>query len=188
MSYIQNITNSTEKILNIIDTLVGIKDIKNISSYYFEATSIREIIEKSIEKYKNELNSKNITFKVSSFQNIPLLSVDLKKISFVINSVIENSIKYTNKDGKIFIDCISDENKLTFFLSDNGIGLTIVDKIRIFSKFYRNKRALLMNTDGVGLSLYISRKIIKRHSGEIYAKSKGKNKGSTFFIEIPFSK
>jgi len=58
----------------------------------------------------------------------------------------------------------------------------------IFSKFYRGAQAKLMNTDGMGLKLYLSRQIIKRHHGKIYAKSNGKEEGSTFFIELPFNK
>ena len=45
-----------------------------------------------------------------------------------------------------------------------------------------------MNTDGLGLKLYLSRQIIKRHGGKIYAKSNGLNEGATFFIELPFQK
>ena len=101
---------------------------------------------------------------------------------------MENAIIYTKKDGQITIDCISNSNKLTLFISDTGIGLGFLDKMMIFSKFYRSIQAKLMNTDGMGLRLYLSKEIIKRHNGKIYVKSKGLNKGSTFYIEIPFNK
>jgi signal transduction histidine kinase len=63
-----------------------------------------------------------------------------------------------------------------------------MDKLMIFQKFYRSKKAILMNTDGMGLRLYLSKEIIKRHHGRIYAKSNGVNEGTTFFIELPFQK
>lgn len=184
--YLQNINNGANKLLNIVDVLVGIKNVKDISGYFFEATSIREIIEKSINKYRDLVNKKNITFQVSLFKNIPLLTVDLKKISFVIDTIIENATYYTKKDGKILVDCILNKNKIVLYISDTGIGLGFVDKLRIFSKFYRSKKAKLMNTDGTGLRLYISREIIKRHKGKIYARSNGRDEGTTFFVEIPF--
>lgn len=186
LKHTQNITNAADRVLGIVDIVAGIKKISDISGYYFEATSIREITEKSIEKYRENIKNKNIIFKVSSFQDIPLLSVDLKKISFVIDALIENAVLYTPDNGKILIDCISDNKKLTFFISDTGLGLSVIDKLRIFSRFYRNKKAVLMNTDGMGLCLYLSKKIIERHRGKIYGKSEGRNKGSTFFIELPF--
>ncbi len=186
--YIQSINNSTNKILEIVDIIAGIKNIKNRSSYNFKAISIREIIEKSIIKYKREVSRKNLNLKISPFKDIPMLTIDLKKISFVIDTLIENSIFYSKDDGKIIIDCIYDNEKITFFVNDSGIGLGPINKIMLFSKFYRGKRAKLMNTDGMGLKLYLSREIIKRHKGKIYAKSKGKDRGTTFFIEIPFKK
>lgn len=186
--YLQNINNGVSKILNTIDVLVGIKNIKNTSGYYFEAISIREIIESSIKKYRDKINKKNISFDIASLKDIPLLTVDLKKISFVFDTVIENAIFYTKNNGKIIIDCISESNKLTLFISDTGIGLSFIDKIMIFSKFYRNKKAKLLNTDGTGLRLYLSKQIIKRHRGKIYARSNGLDEGATFFIELPYIK
>jgi signal transduction histidine kinase len=186
--YLQNINNNTDKILNIIDVLIGIKDIRNISGYFFEAISIREIVEKSISKYRDKINKKNIDFQINILKNIPLLTVDLKKISFVIDTIIENAIFYIKKDGKILIDCISNSNKLIIFISDTGIGLGFIDKWRIFSKFYRGSKAKLMNPDGMGLHLFLSKEIIKRHKGKIYVKSNGIDEGATFFIELPFNK
>jgi signal transduction histidine kinase len=186
--YLQNINNSTNKILSILDILIGIKNIKDTSSYYFEAVSIREILEKSIKKYREQINKKNIVFQFSLLKDIPLLTIDLKKISFIIDTVIENAIFYTKQDGKILVDCISGPQKLTLYVSDTGIGLGFIDKMRIFSKFYRSPQAKLMNTDGMGLKLYLSKQIIKRHRGKIYAKSNGLNEGTTFFIELPFKK
>lgn len=187
LTFLQNIENSTTRVLDIIDLLVGIKEVRDISSYVFQATSMREVIEKSINKYREEIKNKNIIFQVSTFADIPLLSIDLKKISFVIDTLIENAVLYTPSGGKILIDCISKKKKLLLYVSDTGMGLTFIDKMRIFSRFYRSPRAVTINTDGMGIRLYLSGQIISRHHGRIYAKSKGKNKGATFFVELPFT-
>src|ERR1035437_9267634 len=151
MLYLQNITNEMSKVLGIVDIFAGVKNINDISSYFFEATSLREIVEKSITKYRDEINKRKITFQISTFKDIPLLTVDLKKISFVVDTLVENAILYTPPDGRILVDCIAKKNMLTLFVSDTGFGLGMLDKMRIFSKFYRGKRAKLANTDGMGL-------------------------------------
>lgn len=186
--YLQNINNNAGQVLSVVDILVGIKDVKNTAGYQFTAISIREIVEKSIKKYRDKINKKNISFQVSTFKDIPLLTLDLNKISFVIDTIVENAVSYTKPNGKILIDCISNSKRLELFISDTGIGLNTIDKIMIFHKFYRNKRARLMNTDGMGLKLYLSKEIIKRHNGKIYAKSNGIDEGTTFFVELPFKK
>lgn len=186
--YLQNISNAADKVLEVVDLIVGgNKDINSKAGYNFEAVSIRALVEKSIVKYREEITKKSITFQVPTFTNMPELTVDLKKISFVIDTVLENAIFYTPQGGHIFINCDKTRRNLILSVTDSGLGLSIIDKIRIFSKFYRNKKALLANTDGMGLRLYLSRQIMKRHHGRIYAKSKGRNKGSKFFIELPFN-
>lgn len=185
-SYLQNIAISANKVLDILDIFSGIKDIRSTVGYKFEATSIRDIVEKSMAKYKEAIAKKNITFQVSTFKDIPLLTLDTKKISFVIESLIENAIWYSPDNGKVLIDSIAYKDKLNIYISDNGIGLDLKDKYKIFSKFYRGKRAASLYPDGTGLRLYLSKIIIKRHHGKIYAKSKGIDKGTTLIIELPF--
>ena len=185
--YLQNLTNATDKLLEIVDLIAGIKDIKNTTGYTFIATSLRDIVEKSITKYREEINKKKLNFKVSAFKDIPLLTLDLNKITFVIDAMIENAIFYTPKEGGILIDCVVQGNKLLFYITDTGMGLSGYDKMRIFAKFYRSKRAVLAYPDGTGLRLYLSKQIVARHSGRMYAKSGGKDTGSAFFMELPVS-
>lgn len=186
--YAQNINNATSKILDIVDLFAGIKNVNDTSGYFFEATSIRDMVEKSLAKYREEINKKNLSFNVSTFKEIPMITVDLKKITFVIDSIIENAVFYTPNGGKVLIDSMNKKKFIEIIVSDNGVGLSITEKMRLFSRFFRTKNGVLMNPDGMGLKLYLSRQIIKRHKGRIYATSKGKDKGSTFFVELPFIK
>ena len=187
LMHIQNLNNATNKLLEIVDLIVGIKDIKDANKYSSKKASFRNIVEKSIEKHKDDILKKNISFKISSFNSIPLLVLDTSKISFVIDTVIENAIIYTPPGGGILIDCIFNQksNKLLFFVGDTGIGLSFYDKMKIFSRFYRSSKAKVSYPDGMGLRLYLSKQIVKKHQGRIYAKSKGKNKGAVFFVELP---
>lgn len=187
IGYLQNINNATNRVLDIVDLFAGIKDINNTSGYFFEATSLRDIVERTISKYRDDINKKGISLQVSTFRDIPLLTLDLKKITFVIDTLMENAILYTPNNGKIIIDSISNNKNLTIYVGDNGMGLNWFDKFRIFSRFYRSKKAVLMNPDGMGLKLYMSKIIIGRHKGKIYAKSKGVDMGTTFFVKLPFN-
>ncbi len=186
--YLQNIENTTNRIISIVDIIAGIKDINNPFGYVFQVVSIREIVEASIEKHREGIKQKNITFQVSTFKDVPLLTLDVKKISFVFDTVIENAIFYTPKDGHITIDYKPSSDKIIFFVQDTGLGLSFMEKMRLFSKFHRGEKARLMNTDGMGLALYLAKTIIKRHKGALYATSSGRDKGATFYIELPIGK
>lgn len=188
INILQKINNSTKKVLDIVDLFVGIKEINNRASYDFKATSIRDIIEKSIEKYREDIKKKNINFQISTFKDIPLITLDLNKISFVVDAVLENALLYTKEKGAIEIDATFNKKVLIIIIKDDGIGFDNFEKMKIFNKFYRSKEAILKNPNGMGLKLYLSKAIIKRHKGEIYLESEGKDKGSVAYIKLPLYK
>ena len=73
-------------------------------------------------------------------------------------------------------------------IHDNGIGITYEEKKRLFSQFGKIERygqGLDIISDGSGLGLFISKKIIELHGGKISVKSRGRNKGSTFSFALP---
>ena len=73
-------------------------------------------------------------------------------------------------------------------VSDDGIGLTDDEMDVLFTRFGKIERFGLgfnVNTEGSGLGLYISRKILMLHGGNIWVESEGRNKGSTFHFSLP---
>lgn len=188
LEIINNLDNSVNRLLELVDIVAGIKDIKNTSTYDLKAVSIREILEESLKKHSALLHNKKISLNFPTMTNLPFLSIDVKKISFVINVVLENAILYSKEGGNINIEAEMKKDKLVLKIEDVGIGLSKKDKNNIFKRFYRGGRATKMNTDGMGLGLYASREIVRRHHGEIYAYSKGENLGTTFYIILPKSK
>jgi signal transduction histidine kinase len=184
----RNIAISAERLLETIDIIAGVKDIRDRSSYDLKAVSIREIIEQAMSKYREPLNAKRITFNLPTFTNMPLLTLDTKKISFVIDALLQNAIFYTKENGHITVASTVNKYMVTITIKDDGIGLSWIDKINLYRRFYRGKIAKKMNTDGVGLSLYLTKIIIERHRGSIRASSWGRNHGSMLAITLPISR
>lgn len=76
------------------------------------------------------------------------------------------------------------EDFIRIIFKDNGYGITQEKLSSIFAPFVTTKAS----TEGKGFGLYNCRRIIERHKGRIWAESEGKNKGATFFIELPIAK
>lgn len=185
IKFAQGISNSVDRLLEIIDILAGIKAVSNISSYNLKSVSLREIVESSIKKHGEKINEKKINLSVPVFLGIPLLVLDNKRISFAIDVLLENSIWYTKAGGNIKITCEEKGDKIFLTIEDDGLGLSWRDKRNLFKHFYRGEEAKKMNTDGMGLGLYLSKEIIKRHKGKIFAHSSGRDRGSIFSIVLP---
>jgi len=75
--------------------------------------------------------------------------------------------------------------KCQIVVSDTGVGLTKYELSKMFESFSRGMAGTRLYTEGVGLGLYIARRFVEMHQGKIWAESKGKGKGSTFYIELP---
>ena len=183
-----NLSSSVNRLLEIIDTLSGVKDINSTASYDIKAVTLREIIEHSIEECRGPLVEKNIALTIPPLHNLPFLSIDTRKVAFVVHAVLENAILYSKDKGSININAELTKENLILKVEDGGIGLTPQDKSNIFTCFYRNEVAKRLNTEGMGISLYMSKEIMRRHNGKIYFTSNGPDQGSTFYISFPVVK
>ncbi|MFA5080498.1 MAG: PAS domain S-box protein [Candidatus Paceibacterota bacterium] len=143
----------------------------------------KEIINDSLIKVK----LKNIKLDCNYGKNIPLMRVDPKLFSIVIDNLISNAIKYTPPNtGKISFKISKEINGVLITISDNGYGILKKDKDKIFTKLFRGENIKEKETDGNGLGLYIVKSIVEQSNGKIWFESK-ENKGTTFYVLLPFS-
>ena len=69
-----------------------------------------------------------------------------------------------------------------------GIGLNTADMSKLFKKFSRSEAVKAIHVGGSGLGLYVARKHIEAHHGQVWAESPGRGMGSTFFVRLPVHK
>ncbi|MCK9393678.1 MAG: ATP-binding protein [Candidatus Paceibacterota bacterium] len=150
--------------------------------------NIEEAIENTIKEKIKYIKDKNLklSIKKPNFK-IPIVWCDLEKTTRVLSNLIENAISYTDK-GSIELSYGLKKDFLIINIKDTGCGISKSDKEKLFEKFSRGNRAPNIHPDGSGLGLYISKKIIEGNGGEIYYKSNGENKGTTFSFTIPIYK
>jgi signal transduction histidine kinase len=100
---------------------------------------------------------------------------------------MDNAIYYSNPEGgSVEISLHKTGNNVMFKVRDHGIGVPDEEKHSLFTKFYRATNAKKARPDGNGVGLYVARKIILVHGGQLIFESKA-GKGSTFGFKIPIS-
>ncbi len=112
-----------------------------------------------------------------------------EEIYEVISNLLSNAINNTPKGGKIKIKSEIKDSTIIVSIQDNGVGITVDEKDRLFKKFGKIERygkKLDVLIDGTGLGLYVSKKILKLHGGNIWVESEGRDKGSTFYFSLPY--
>lgn len=179
---------ANDRLMEIVDLLVGFAKFDRKLDYAYEAVSLREIVNMSLSKYSAAGKLKNIHFLINSDRELPLIIIDRAKIQFVVDMLVDNAIKYTPKDGSVTISFEMDSKCITLKITDTGIGFNYFESLRLFNHFFRSPSAKLMETEGLGLGLYTARLITKHHKGKLWAESRGANKGSTFFLCLPIKR
>lgn len=186
--------NVAKKVLG--DTLVEMRDFSSltndlldISKYdtqkkiEYEILDIGELVKEIIEKSKNLAKVKeiNIDYDIESKVKINGNKIGLDRVLY---NILDNAIKYTEQNGLINITEKIVSNKYLLTISDNGIGISKDVAGKIFDPFFRGDMS--RNTNGAGLGLTLSKKIIEDHNGTISIKSE-LNKGTKVIISLPIS-
>lgn len=112
------------------------------------------------------------------------LTADRTMIKQLLRALIDNSVKYTQKDGTINLGFASDDERVVLTVSDDGIGMDAEHCDHIFERFYRVDPARARATGGMGLGLSIVSVIAQAHSGYVSAKSRP-GAGTTVSVILP---
>ena len=110
---------------------------------------------------------------------------DPGRLRQVLPNLVGNAIKFTPQGGRIGIAASAVDRLLTVAVSDTGIGISKGELKKIFTKFYQAYTGEDRNNEGTGLGLFISKEIVKKHNGKIWAESEI-GKGSRFVVELPY--
>ncbi|WP_052356660.1 sensor histidine kinase [[Clostridium] dakarense] len=179
---LKDIKNQSERLNFLIQSLIKMSRLEsNIISLKQSKTKIINVLTKSVQEVYHDADKKQLDIKVDCSEDITS-NIDIKWTVEAIVNILENSIKYTNAKGRIEICVTSYELFRRIDIKDTGIGICESEINNIFKRFYRCKN--VVNYEGVGIGLYLSRQIVSLQGGYIKVSSKV-NEGSTFSIFLP---
>jgi two-component system sensor histidine kinase VicK len=105
----------------------------------------------------------------------------------VLGNLIDNAVKYSPDGGEVRIEVDPDGEMMRFAVHDQGLGFEQAAAERIFERFYRVDPEQTRGIGGTGLGLYISRELVNRMGGRIWAESEP-GKGASLFFELPLAR
>jgi two-component system, sensor histidine kinase and response regulator len=147
---------------------------------------LNKMVHEIADLFKPHLESKNLALE----NNIPrhsILYADIKLINTVIRNLVSNAVKYSNKDSKIEVNIIENNDNTEIFVKDHGVGISPEKAEKIFKI---GKTISTPGTDkekGTGLGLILCKEFVELHGGRIWIES-NLNQGSEFHFTIPFKR
>jgi signal transduction histidine kinase len=109
---------------------------------------------------------------------------DTKEIQKLASILLDNAMKYVDKNGKITVELKLKKNKATLLVTNTGPGIQKVDLEKVFVRFYRTDKSRNIKSGGYGLGLSIAQSIVEKHNGTICVRSIV-NKETTFEVYFP---
>jgi signal transduction histidine kinase len=176
---------SNERLIKLVNDLLSLSRIESGKfGFIFKQNEIGPLVKSIVDNFKIEAEDKGLKVKYQkSKKAITPFVFDKDKIHEVVSNLIDNAIKYTNK-GEVAVSLESFDDKIKITVSDTGKGMEVDEADYVFEKFRRGIESSNLNTEGVGLGLYVCRKIVDAHKGKIHAESDGLGKGSRFIVEL----
>lgn len=150
-----------------------------------EEADLNEMLHRLVNNFELLANKKNQIVELTIDDSLPKINIDKTKISDVLHNLMSNAIKYSysNSTIKIIAKKIDDFVEIEF--KDQGQGLNDEDAEKLFKKFAKLSSKPTGRESSNGLGLSICKSLIELHNGQIFAKSAGKELGTSFFISLP---
>lgn len=181
IEFTKNMENQLEKLNWLLESLIKMSRLEaGIIKLNAENQSISQTVLQAISTSSNKAEEKGINI-IFNAGDISLVH-DIKWTQEAIFNILDNAVKYSSKNTKINVSIMKYELFCRIDIKDEGDGIIESDINKIFTRFYRGENT--KNIEGVGIGLFLSRKIISAQGGYIKAKST-LGKGSVFSVFLP---
>lgn len=139
-----------------------------------------------VEAMQPQWQAKHLAVETQAAAGLPWALVDELRVHQVIGNLLSNAVKYTPEHGRIdlVLSVDTDPGYLRLAVRDTGIGISLADQHRLFSRFFRGEAAMSTNTSGTGLGLHIARSLVELHGGRIWLESTV-GQGTTVYATFP---
>lgn len=173
-----------EEVQAISHTLTSLLEITEADSGSYriekETFDIRRLLDECVELYEYIAEAKQAQIHISA--KALFINADRNLLRRVIANLIDNALKYSDKNVTIDINAYEDDQYFMIQVSDNGWGIKKEDQTKIWQRLYRGDES--RSTQGLGLGLSFIKPVIERHGGQVSVDSKP-DEGSTFTIKLP---
>jgi two-component system NtrC family sensor kinase len=152
-----------------------------------EEFDLSELTESVVKNFVLFAKAHNVEIKCDFEKDLPKVFADKEQIKDVIETLLDNAIKYSKKEKNLVeIKICKKQKEIYFEIKDQGIGIPKKDQKYLFEKFFRGSNVSKNEIPGTGLGLFIAKSIIERSGGKINLKSE-ENKGTTVSFTLPIS-
>lgn len=187
--FLQRCALQLQKLENLVTVLVNISRLEtSLITLKQESVSLSDLLTDAVNTVYEKALQKSISIEVSSIEQETVsdtsLFLDRRWSVEAIANLLDNAIKYSPVGSTVTIRLHQFYSYISLEIADQGIGIPKEEYDKIFQRFYRGSHPLIKQTEGSGVGLYLSRRIIEEQGGTVSVKS-AEGQGSVFVVRLP---
>lgn len=176
---------------NVTRMQILVSDLQDISRIETGKMSIEVMptpfggaLENALEVTQAQIEARSQKLRVEVEDGLPKVRADPTRLTQVLINLLSNANKYTPEKGHIHVQAWANGKYVHCSVTDDGIGMSPEDQVKLFTKFFRSENAAIREMPGTGLGLCIVRSLVELQGGEIKVES-ALGAGSTFTFTVP---
>jgi len=178
------LNSQTARLGRLIDELLDVSRIESGKlDFHLAPIDLSELVAEVVERLQLTTSKHTIELDVDGVMDEPV-TADRDHLEQVLDNLVSNAIKFSPEGGPIRVAVRSMSDEVVLSVHDSGVGIEPGQLDAIFGLFYQAEDPVSRKTGGMGLGLFISREIVNRHGGRIWAES-APQRGSTFSVSLP---
>jgi len=152
--------------------------------YRKERLTVQQILDTSLDAFRAQRLDSGVDLSCKLPETLPPVEGDREALAGALLNLLHNAYKYSGAEKRIELRAGVRNGGVDIEVEDHGVGIAKRDRKRVFDRFYRVDNLLTRQTEGSGLGLSISRRIVEAHGGKLTVRSE-LGKGSIFTIHLP---
>ncbi len=182
------IERQLKQMIRLVDDLLDLSRIsRGKMQICLEQVELADVIQSALETSAALIEASGHELTINLPSEPILLQGDPTRLAQVLLNLLNNSAKYTEKGGHIWLTAERDGTDVCVTVRDNGIGIPAEMLPRVFEMFTQVDNSLERAQGGLGIGLTLVKRIVEMHRGTIEARSEGRNQGSSFIVRLPLA-
>lgn len=188
-TFLGNATDSLDTLERMVNTVIDVSTIVS-GQFVLERApfELQKLLEARVRDWQPAIHAREQTLTLHVSLKSIMINADRERLGSVVDHLLRNANSYTLSGGVLELAARVENDDAIITVRDTGVGIGADEIDRVFEQLYRGRAADagLTDTRGLGLGLYLSKRIIEAHHGQISVSSE-RNRGTTVTIRLPLA-
>ena len=184
--YVNNVLTSGKHLLLLINQILDMAKVEaGKMKLALSSLPMKSLLNEISLLVADMVSKKKIEMLLEIAEDLPDIEADELKVKEIIYNLLSNAVKFTPEGGKIGMRAKKADSEIEIVVWDTGVGIAPENMEKIFEGFFRVDTPYSRVTEGTGLGLPLSRKLVELHGGKLSVESEGLNKGTSVRFTLP---